>query len=939
MDSSLRRAEGRADAPHSPATAEAGILHASGMAVPDGLDDGVVERLRDQVGANSLPREKGRPWWLRLAAELGHFFALMLWAAAVLAFIAGMAELGWAIVAVVVVNGLFAFFQEARAERASAKLRELLPANVQVRRSGRTTVVDAAELVPGDVVLLTAGDRVPADLDFLQASGLTLDESMLTGESVAVPREVGDAGAGGTFVAAGDAVGRVTATGERTRLAEIARLTTRAEPPASPLDLELRRIVTIIATVSVTVGAAFFLASLLIGNPLAGAFLFAIGVTVALVPEGLLPTVTLSLAMGAQRMSRRHALVRNLQAVETLGSTTFICTDKTGTLTQNRMSAVEVWTPAGTVAIEGTGYSPDASVDGTDAAREAAGRLARGARAASQGEIEEHDGEWRAVGDPMEAALAALDRRLGGAAARPVPLAGFAFDDERKRQSAVLRSGGGGPDGVSGLDGESGPDAESRPVRESAELWVKGAPETLLALCIGSGATGEAADDDAWRLSAHAATEQLAQRGLRVLAVASREMSDDEAAAAAGGGADAVVLERGLVLRGLIGLHDPPRPAVAGAIRQAREAGIRIAMVTGDHPVTAAAIAREIGLLGPGAGAPRVLEGASLPEDPQVLGALLDRDGVVISRVTPEQKLRVAHALQARGHCVAMTGDGVNDGPALEAADIGVAMGRSGTDVARNAADLVLLDDDFATIIVAVEQGRATYANIRRYLTYHLTDNVAELTPFVVWALSAGHFPLALGVLQILCLDIGTDLLPALALGGEKPSAGVLTRPPERRHLMDGSLMFRVFAVLGPLEVVFEMAAFAVVLWLGGWRPGGPVPVPAVIATASGAAFAAVVLGQLANAYACRSASRPAWRLSWAGNRMLLWAILVELALLAVFLFAGPVADVLGQAPPPLAGFIIAALAVPGVVVGDAVHKALRRRFGRGRTHLVLPHH
>jgi magnesium-transporting ATPase (P-type) len=307
--------------------------------------------------------------------------------------------------------------------------------------------------------------------------------------------------------------------------------------------------------------------------------------------------------------------------------------------------------------------------------------------------------------------------------------------------------------------------------------------------------------------------------------------------------------------------------------------------------------------------------------------------------VSPEQKLDVARALQARGHVVAMTGDGVNDGPALEAADIGVAMGRSGTDVARNAADLVLLDDDFATIIAAVEQGRATYANIRRFLTYHLTDNVAELTPFIVWALSAGHFPLAIGVLQILFLDIGTDLFPALALGSERPSEGVLKRPPERRHLMDGSLLFRVFAVLGPVEVLFEMAAFTVVLWLGGWRPGGDFPAPDVVAAASGAAFTAVVLGQLANAFACRTASRPAWRLPWAGNPLLLWAVGVEGALLAVFLFVGPIAQLLGQAPPPLAGFILAALAIPGVLAVDALHKWSRHRLGRGLTHPVLPHH
>ena len=291
------------------------------------------------------------------------------------------------------------------------------------------------------------------------------------------------------------------------------------------------------------------------------------------------------------------------------------------------------------------------------------------------------------------------------------------------------------------------------------------------------------------------------------------------------------------------------------ALEAAREAGIKVAMVTGDHAFTAAAIARETGLIG----SPElVLEGHNLPEDDAVLAALLDRDGVVVSRVTPEQKLRVARLLQRRGHVVAMTGDGVNDGPALQQADIGVAMGLSGTDVAREAADLVLLDDDFATIIAAVEQGRATYANIRRFLTYHLTDNVAELTPFVIWALSGGRFPLALSVLQILALDIGTDLLPALALGSEAPSKGTLKRPPERRHLMDRALMFRVFGLLGPVEALFEMTAYTAVLLGAGWTPGAELPASDVLMAASGAAFTTVVLAQLANAFACRSASVPA---------------------------------------------------------------------------------
>jgi len=321
-----------------------------------------------------------------------------------------------------------------------------------------------------------------------------------------------------------------------------------------------------------------------------------------------------------------------------------------------------------------------------------------------------------------------------------------------------------------------------------------------------------------------------------------------------------------------------------------------------------------------------VVSGEDMPDDDGELGALLDHDGVVISRATPEHKLRIARALQARGHVVAMTGDGVNDGPALREADIGVAMGRSGTDVAREAADLVLLDDDFATIVAAIEEGRATFTNIRRFLTYHLTDNVAELTPFVIWGVSGGRFPLAIGVLQVLCLDIVTDLLPALALGAEPPSPGLLDRPINGRHLIDASLLRRVFGVLGPSEAAVEMMAFIVGLTAAGWRPGDAFPTGAPLFAASGAAFAAVVLGQAANAQACRSATRSPGRLGWTSNRLLNLALVVQVALLGALLWIPPVADLLGQAVPPLAAAAVAVSAIPVVLVADAVHKWFRGR-------------
>jgi magnesium-transporting ATPase (P-type) len=344
-------------------------------------------------------------------------------------------------------------------------------------------------------------------------------------------------------------------------------------------------------------------------------------------------------------------------------------------------------------------------------------------------------------------------------------------------------------------------------------------------------------------------------------------------------------------------------------------------VVTGDHPGTASAIAAQVGVTDRDR---LVIAGADLPADDRALGALLDREGVVVARVDPEDKLRITRALRSRGHVVAMTGDGVNDAPALREADIGVAMGATGSDVAREAADLVLLDDRFSTIVRAVELGRATFANIRRFLTYHLTDNVAELAPFLVWALTGGLFPLAIGVLQILALDIGTDLLPALALGAEPPSRRPLRGTARTGQLIDAGLLRRAFGVLGPTEVVVSLGAFTAVLLVGGWR-WGATPDDDLLARASGTAFAAIVLGQLANAFACRSAARPAWRLDQRANPLLLGAVGVELVLLLVFLSVPPLARLLGGGLPTPLGWLLAVVAVPAVLLADAGAKTRLR--------------
>ncbi|MCD6639138.1 MAG: HAD-IC family P-type ATPase [Nocardioides sp.] len=538
------------------------------------------------------------------------------------------------------------------------------------------------------------------------------------------------------------------------------------------------------------------------------------------------------------------------------------------------MAVVEVWTQGRRVAIHGTGVNPVGVVGTDEHDVRAVAEVAAAAAHCVSGRVVTRDGAWVAEGDPMEAALHCAALRAGaGDDLDDVDLA-VPYSPERMMSSALSRD----------------------------TLHTLGAPERVLERCLDAPA-------EAW-----AVLHDMSGRGLRVLAVARRTVPP-------GTGADG--LEEGLALLGLMGLEDPPRPDVASALQACTDADIRVAMLSGDHPRTAEAIAREVGLLHEGG---RVLVGAELPEDDAALGALLDhRDGVVVARVTPADKLRIARSLRGRGHVVAMTGDGVNDAPALREADVGVAMGASGSDVAREAADLVLLDDHFGTIVTAVELGRATFANVRRFLTYHLTDNVAELAPFAAWALTGGQLPLAIGVLQVLALDIGTDMLPALALGTEPPSGRAMKGRAAARSLVDRRLLTRAFAVLGPVEALAALGVFVSVLLLGGWGWGG-VPDAALLSVASGSTFATIALAQMANAFACRSEVEPVWRLRPSTNRPLVWAVVAELVLLLVFVGLRPVADLLGGGWPSREGWALAGAGAVLLVAVDALHKRVRAR-------------
>ncbi|WNM28545.1 cation-transporting P-type ATPase [Demequina capsici] len=838
-----------------------------------GLSTAEAARRLDRDGPNVVPAPRRRGWLRELARQLTHLLALVLWAASAMALLAGMTELAIAIVVVVVLNATFAFAQEHRADRSAEHLAAMMPARCRVRRDGRLLTIDAESVVVGDVVRLDPGDRVPADLRLHAAEGLKVDESMTTGESEPVVHGVGDAVMAGTFVVQGDGEGVVTATGAGTSLAEIAELTRTATRPPSPLTRQLARIARVVAVLAIGTGVLLGVVGSLLGLGGTQAFLFGVGVAVALVPEGLLPTVTLSLARSARQMAQDHALVRRLDSVETLGATTYICTDKTGTVTQNRMAVVEVVTPAGTIRVVGEGYEPVAVVRGPRHAAQAAQRAAAAADACVTGRVvPDGTGGWRAEGDPMEAAVDCLAARLGVSRIREHAPRRRPYSPDRMLSSAIV-------------------DEESR---------VIGAPEQVLARCL---------DVDPTMPQALA---RLTRQGRRVLAVAARPWQG-------GDGDDAA--ERDLLLLALLAIEDPPRQGVRDALVRCRRADIRVAMLTGDHPDTARAIGREIGLLHDGG---LVVSGPELPPGDAALGELLDRPGgVVVARVSPADKLRIARALRARGHVVAMTGDGVNDAPALREADVGVAMGEGGSDVAREAADLVLLDDHFQTIVQAVELGRATFRNVRRFLTYHLTDNVAELAPFALWALSGGQVPLAITVLQVLALDIGTDMLPALALGAEPPSRRVMQGAPDS-SVLDGRLLGRA-GVHGLVEATVALGAFLLLLASHGWTWGG-TPSSQVLALASGTVFASISVGQMANAFACRSEHRPVWRLRFGSNRLLLWAVATEALLLALFLVPPLMQGLLGGAPPSTLGWVMAVGGAVALLLVDAALKVLRRR-------------
>ena len=883
-----------------------GVVAALGSDSARGLSLAEAKRRLDECGPNRLQSAPETPWWERLLEQFQNFLVIILLVATVISVAEWLLQdpresalpyEAIVILAIVILNALLGFFQEARAERSVRALMALAAPESTVIRDGERQRVPADEIVPGDVVLIEAGDRVPADARVVEEANLHTDEAPLTGESMPVPKDAraidADVGIGdrrnmlysGTVATYGRGRAVVTATGMHTEVGRIAGLLEQAKKDPTPLQQELDRTGKRLSVIMLGICAVVFATGLLSSsvwtlNAVLALFLFAVALAVAAIPEALPAIVTVGLSLGVRRMAAANAIVRKLPAVETLGAATVICSDKTGTLTRNEMTVRAIYTADGLVEVTGSGYIPEGEfiaggqqIGADSDARDAVARVLRAAALANDASLVNSEGRWRVQGDPTEGALIVAARKLGitemELASQP-RIAEIPFTSERKRHATVH------------LD-------RNRPGEVS--VFVKGAPEVLLEKSRHLLEAGTiVALSDQRRADLARQNELLAGQALRVLAIATRstkaaDLGIDPNAAGQGDIELPETIEDDLVLLGLVGMIDPPRAEAKDAVAVAKRAHIRSVMITGDHPATAQAIARELEIFEPGA---RLLTGSELRKMGEAeLDAIVEQVRV-FARVDPEHKLRIVSALQRKGHIVAMTGDGINDAPALKTANIGVAMGITGTDVSKEAADMVLTDDNFASIVKAIEEGRGIYDNIRKYLIYLLSSNAGELLTMFAGVMFAGLLGLTsvdaglflpLLAAQLLWINLVTDGPPALALGIDPKDPDVMAREPRQRGT--GVLTTEDWWRLAGIGSVMMVGTLAV---LDAYYPGGLITLFATGSAPNAAdethartmAFTTLMMFQLFNVFNCRSV----WRSAFSGffeNKWLIGAVILSL--------------------------------------------------------------
>ena len=854
-----------------------------------------------QFGYNELEREKKPSSVAVFLRQFKNVLVIILLAAALISFALGETVDAAVILGIVFAVSLLGFFQEYRAERALEALKRMAALTATVIRGGVESEIPARELVPGDIVVLSVGDKGPADLRLIEAVNLRVDESALTGESVPsekgidpVPKDAPLAERlcvvyAGTVVSYGRGKGVVFSTGQQTEFGKIASMMRAAPKVKTPLELRIERVGRLLGTIMVLVAVLVMLLGLARGSPLLEMFLWAVSLAVAAVPEALPAVVTGGLAIGVRRMAKRNAIVRRLPAVETLGSTTVICSDKTGTMTKGQMTVRRIHLGEDSYEVTGAGYEPRGEIlrDGTPSVNDDIALIAKVAVLCNDASFNATSA-LKIVGDPTEVALLVVAAKAGEREEKlrsdyprvfEVP-----FTSERKRMTTVHNT----PDG-------------------QLLYCMKGALEAVLPSCEAAYFQGRHVRiDEGTVRRIHSVGEQMAKDALRVLAFAYKTPPEELQALEESGS------ERGLVFLGLMGLMDPPREEVKDAVQKCYDAGIKVVMITGDHKGTAQAVAEELGLLSSGG---RILTGTELDSlGPQEFDQVVE-DVVVYARVSPEHKLRIVRALKGKGHIVAMTGDGVNDAPALKNADIGVAMGVTGTDVTKEAADVVLADDNFASIVAAVEEGRAIFDNIRKYLMFLLSANTGEL----LIMLSAGllGYPLPLVPVQILFVNLATDGLPALALGIDPPMQDLMHRPPRDPKLSIFADLKGWIAGIAVLLSLAMMGLFAYSLMSGS------------LAEARSLVFASIILFELTFVFSCRSQSQTILRLGLTSNKYLVAAVLSQLMLLLLILYTPSIASLFEVSPIAFGNWsTVIAAGISGFIFAETT-KAIAGRLRR----------
>ena len=864
-----------------------------------GLSQQEAEARLIEFGRNELQVRKDRSEIVKFLLQFRNFFALLLIVGGALAITADTLDPGQgnlyiaiALLGVVLLNATFTYLQEHQSEKIMDSFKKMLPSMITALRDGRPQEVAAEELVPGDVIILNEGDRVPVDGRLIEAKELKVDNSSLTGESE--PQKL-NAGAShdnvlespnmvfsGSLVQGGEGKVVVCETGMRTQIGGIVELTKSTEAVETPIHKELKYFIKVISFIAIFLGVSFFAVSVLIGNNVIGSLIFAIGIIVANVPEGLLPTVTLSLTMASRRMAAKNALIKNLESVETLGSTTVICTDKTGTLTQNRLGVNEVVVGghvygAGNKAVADEGALQD---------------FLRCMCICNNAYLTE-DGF---AGDATEGALLQFAREhVDVTALRQVEeIAEQPFNSNTKRMITVTDAG------------------------EGPVAHLKGAPEVVLAMCDRIALDGKVLELSPDRRDMVIdAYHRLAARGERGLGFAHCKADRDS------------VPEAGYVFLGLTGMIDPPRPEVPEALRKCHSAGIRVIMLTGDFGLTAKTIAHQIGLMSEMG---RVVQGDELSglSDRALQAMLRDEPEIIFARIAPAQKLQVVQALQANGEIVTVTGDGVNDAPALKNADMGVAMGVGGTEVAKEASNMVLMDDNFATIVAAVEEGRTIFDNIKKFIAYILTSNIPEILPFIAFVLL--DIPLPLTVILILAIDLGTDILPALGLGAEKPETDVMMRPPRARgeRLLSRNLLLMSYGIVGMLQAAAGFFSYFTILYAGGWEWGQDLaPSDPLYRTAITGFFASIIICQISDVIICRTRTQSLLKVGVFSNKLVLVGIASELFLLALIAYVPMFNTFFGTAPLSFEQLMLPVPFAVAILLGDELRRVFVRRENR----------